>query len=44
MARADSEAELKLEDPRHYHLWRILVRYVAPIGVALVFLDAMGLL
>ena len=43
MARADSEAELKLEDPRHYHLWRILVRYVAPIGVALVFLDAMGL-
>ena len=44
MSRADSESELKLQDPRHYTLWRILARYVAPLGVALVFLDAMGLL
>ena len=44
MSRADSEAELAAEDPRHYQAWRILVRYVAPIGVGLVFLDAMGLL
>lgn len=44
MSREDSEAELAEEDPRRYQIWRILVRYVAPIGVGLVFLDAMGLL
>jgi len=44
MRRNDSEAELALADPRHYQLWLVLVRYVAPVGVALVFLDAMGLL
>ncbi|MFM8330211.1 MAG: sodium-dependent transporter [Candidatus Methylumidiphilus sp.] len=44
MAREHSEAELSLQDPRHYDIWRILVRYVAPLGVGLVFLDAMGLL
>ncbi len=44
MSRADSEAELALKDARHYDIWRILVRFVAPIGVGIVFLDAMGLL
>ena len=44
MARADSEAELKLHDPRHYQWWLILVRYVAPICVLLVFLDALGVI
>ncbi len=44
MSRDNSEAELAMEDPRHYHAWRILVRYVAPVGVGLVFLDALGLL
>ena len=44
MTRADSEAELKLHDPRHYQAWLILVRYVAPIGVALIFLDALGVI
>jgi len=44
MGRDHSEAELALANPRHYQTWRILVRYVAPIGVGLVFLDAMGLL
>ena len=43
MRREHSEAELALADPRHYLAWRVLVRYVAPVGVALVFLDAMGL-
>jgi NSS family neurotransmitter:Na+ symporter len=43
MKREHSEAELALEDPKHYQWWRILVRYVAPIGIGLVFLDAMGL-
>ena len=44
MSRADCESELKLQDPRHYQAWLILVRYIAPLGVALVFLDAMGLI
>ena len=44
MSRESSEAELKLQDPRHYQWWLILVRYVAPIGVALVFLDALGVI
>jgi len=44
MRKKSSEAELDLADPRHYNAWRILVRYAAPVGVALVFLDAMGLL
>jgi NSS family neurotransmitter:Na+ symporter len=44
MSRDHSEAELALADPRHYKAWRVLVRYVAPVGVALVFLDALGLL
>lgn len=44
MKKEHSEAELALEDPRHYQAWTILVRYVAPIGVGLVFLDALGLL
>ena len=44
MSKADSESELKLQDPRHYQAWLILVRYIAPLGVVLVFLDAMGLI
>lgn len=44
MSKADSESELKLQDPRHYKIWHILVRYVAPACVILVFLDAMGVI
>jgi NSS family neurotransmitter:Na+ symporter len=44
MSKADSESELKLQDPRHYKIWHILVRYVAPVCVILVFLDAMGVI
>jgi NSS family neurotransmitter:Na+ symporter len=38
-----SADELSLETAQHYRIWQVLVRYVAPIGVGLVFLDAMGL-
>lgn len=41
--QADSEQELATSDPRYYKAWQVLVRYVAPIGVALVFFDAVGL-
>jgi NSS family neurotransmitter:Na+ symporter len=27
-----------------YRLWRVLIRYVAPLAVALVFLNAIGLI
>lgn len=44
MSRDTSEAELAMKNPKHYDYWRILVRFVAPIGVALVFIDALGLI
>jgi NSS family neurotransmitter:Na+ symporter len=43
LSRANSEAELEMEKPEYYQAWRILIRYVAPLGVILVFLDAMGI-
>ncbi|MDD5033691.1 MAG: sodium-dependent transporter [Methylococcaceae bacterium] len=43
LSREHSEAELEMKDARHYRIWRILVRYIAPAGVLIVFLDAMGL-
>jgi NSS family neurotransmitter:Na+ symporter len=42
MSKADSASELNIQDPRHYQAWLILVRYIAPMGVILVFLDALG--
>jgi NSS family neurotransmitter:Na+ symporter len=41
--REISESELEMADPRFFELWRVLIRYVAPIGVGVVFLDAFGL-
>lgn len=43
MSRQVSEAELEMKDDRAYRLWRFLICYVAPIGVAMVFLDAFGI-
>lgn len=43
LSRASSTDELDT-GPRAYALWRFLIRYVAPIGVAIVFLSAAGLL
>jgi len=37
-----SEAELEIADPRLYAAWRFIIRYVAPLGVGIVFLDAFG--
>lgn len=38
----DSEQELELGS--RYYVWKILIRYVAPIGVAVVFLHAMEII
>lgn len=44
LQRDQVEAELAMEHPKYFNAWWILVRYIAPAGVALVFLDAFGLL
>ena len=43
LPRGASAEELHLNDTR-YRLWHFLVRYVAPAAVALIFLNAIGLL
>lgn len=43
MSRASSVEELGIGDGRAYALWRVLVRYVAPAGVVLIFLNVVGL-
>lgn len=43
MRREASETELQMGDGPAFNIWRVLVRYAAPIGVAIVFLDAFGL-
>ncbi len=44
LSRAASVDELDMGDGLAYRLWRVLIRYVAPLAVALVFLNAIGLL
>lgn len=44
LCRAASVQELGLGDGPGYKVWRFLVRYLTPIGVALVFLNALGLI
>ena len=44
MRRASTEDELGLRsDGFAYRVWRVLVRFVAPVGVVVVFLHAIGL-
>jgi NSS family neurotransmitter:Na+ symporter len=42
MARATTRDELHLRDGAVYSTWRFLVRYVAPVGVLVIFLNALG--
>ncbi|MEQ1637727.1 MAG: sodium-dependent transporter [Methylococcales bacterium] len=44
MAEKHSHAELDLSHPFYYKLWQVLVRYVAPAGIFLVFLHVVGVL
>ncbi len=43
MKRGDSLDELGMDDGLAYRLWRLLVRYVTPIAVIIVFLNVTGL-
>ncbi len=43
MKRPDSVQELALGDGWAYRLWRVLVRYVTPVAVVIIFLNVTGL-
>lgn len=43
MSKKATQDELDLGDTAGYQIWRILVRYVAPVAVAVVFLNVIGL-
>ena len=42
MSRASTVDELGLGDSITYKVWRFVVRYIAPLGVIIIFLHAMG--
>ncbi len=44
MSRQSSMEELHMGDRFFYPLWRFLVRYITPIAVIIVFLNAIGLI
>jgi len=44
MRRESSREELALKSMRSYQVWLVLVRYIAPVGVILIFLQAIGLI
>lgn len=43
MSRTSTVEELGLGDDKAYQAWRFAVRYVAPFGVIIIFLNAVGL-
>jgi len=43
MSVSSSMDELKLK-PNHYAIWRVTIRYISPVGVALIFLNQIGVL
>jgi NSS family neurotransmitter:Na+ symporter len=44
MKRESSVDELAMGDGFFYRLWRILVRYITPVAVVIVFLNAIGII
>jgi len=42
MSKSSTVEELGLGDSRAYHAWRFAVRYIAPFGVIMIFLNAIG--
>jgi NSS family neurotransmitter:Na+ symporter len=44
MSRSTSEEELGRHHPLGYRAWWVLARYVAPVGVGIVFVHAIGLI
>lgn len=44
LARSSSLDELRMGDGLSYRLWRLLIRFVAPVAVSIVLLNAIGVL
>jgi len=44
MSRSATKEELEMENESAFNLWRFLVRYITPVAVVIVFLNAVGLL
>jgi NSS family neurotransmitter:Na+ symporter len=44
LSRGASVDELAMGEGAIYRVWRVLIRYIAPLAVALVFLNAVGLI
>ena len=43
MSKSSTVDELGLGDSIAYKIWRFIVRYVAPLGVIIIFFNAVGL-
>lgn len=44
MKQSSSEQELAIKSPIFYHTWRILIRYITPTAIIIIFLKVIGLL
>ncbi|NOQ81914.1 MAG: sodium-dependent transporter [Methylophaga sp.] len=44
MAKNSTQEELAIEQPIFYQIWRILIRYITPAAVIIIFLNAIDLL
>jgi NSS family neurotransmitter:Na+ symporter len=44
MSEATARDELQMDDHLGYRVWRFLVRYIAPLAVGLVLLNATGII
>ena len=44
MSRSSTEEELAMENAAVYNLWRFFVRYITPVAVIIVFLNAIGVI
>jgi NSS family neurotransmitter:Na+ symporter len=44
MARQSTMEELGMGDGFFYRLWRIVIRYITPVAVVVVFLQVIGVL
>jgi len=44
ISRAASMEEMGLGDGAAYEIWRFVLRYIAPVGVVLIFLNVLGII
>lgn len=44
VSKNNSQDELSIPVPFFYHIWRLLIRYITPLAIIIVFLNIIGLL